>query len=115
MEDAAGWFNPDRGFILESEASLVKAQSFSQAVDLGADETWESLTMVVRILRKLGTQVPVKELSGPIVYRQDCRTSGPTRPGLVAPVFNIPQRQPGRAQSLADSHSGRRTPDLPGI
>ncbi|MGA2798492.1 MAG: site-2 protease family protein [Thermoguttaceae bacterium] len=66
MEDAAGWFNPDRGFILEFEALLVKAQSFTQAVGLGADETWEALTMVVRILRKLGTQVPVEELSGPI-------------------------------------------------
>ena len=66
MEDAAGWFNPDRGFILEPESFPVKAQSVAQAINLGADETWESLTMVVRILSKLGTQVPVKELSGPI-------------------------------------------------
>jgi regulator of sigma E protease len=65
-EDAASWFNPDRGFRLEPEASLVKAQSFVQAFQLGGDETWESLTMVVRIMRKLGTQVSVKELSGPI-------------------------------------------------
>jgi regulator of sigma E protease len=65
-EEAAGWFNPDRGFRLEPEASLVKAQSFVQSLRLGADETWESLTMVVRIIRKLGTQVSVKELSGPI-------------------------------------------------
>ncbi len=66
MVDAPGWFNPDRGFRLEPEASVVKAQSFAQAVKLGTDETWESLTLVVRILRKLGTQVPVEELSGPI-------------------------------------------------
>jgi regulator of sigma E protease len=66
VENAADWFDPDRGFILEPDASLVKAQSFVQAVNLGADETWESLTMVVRILSKMGTQIPVKELSGPI-------------------------------------------------
>ena len=65
-EDATGWFNPDRGFRLEPEASVVKAQSLGQALKLGADETWESLTLVVRIIRKLGTQVSVKELSGPI-------------------------------------------------
>ncbi len=66
MEDAADWFNPDRGFILEPEASLVKAHSLGQAINLGADETWEALTMVVRILRKLGSQISFKELSGPI-------------------------------------------------
>ena len=66
MVDAAGWFNPDRGFIFESESFPVKAQSLAQAVNLGADETWGSLTMVVRILSKLGTQVSAKELAGPI-------------------------------------------------
>jgi regulator of sigma E protease len=66
MEDAPDWFNPDRGFILDPEASFVKAQSFAQAVNLGADETGEALTMVVRILRKLGSQISFKELSGPI-------------------------------------------------
>ena len=66
MVDAAGWFNPDRGFILEPESSLVKAHFLAQAVDLGAGETWEALTMVVRILSKLGSQIPLKELSGPI-------------------------------------------------
>lgn len=66
MENAADWFNPDRGFIFGPEASLVKAQSFGQAANLGADETWESLTMVVRILSKLGSQISVKELSGPL-------------------------------------------------
>ena len=31
MVDAADWFNPDRGFILDPEALLVKAHSFAQA------------------------------------------------------------------------------------
>jgi regulator of sigma E protease len=65
-ELAADWFNPDRGFIFAPETSLKKAQNFSQAVDLGANETGESLTMVVRFLKKLGTQISVKALGGPI-------------------------------------------------
>jgi regulator of sigma E protease len=65
-ENAADWFNPDRGFLFEPETSLRKAQSFAQAIHLGAEETWESLTLVVRVLRKLGSQISVTELSGPI-------------------------------------------------
>jgi regulator of sigma E protease len=65
IENAADWFNPDRGFIFEPEASLVKAQSFAQAVNLGADETWYYLTLVIQILRKLGTQIPITDLAGP--------------------------------------------------
>ncbi|MGD0518328.1 MAG: site-2 protease family protein, partial [Thermoguttaceae bacterium] len=64
-EDAADWFNPDRGFIFEPEASLVKAQSFAQAANLGAEETWYYLTLVIQILRKLGTQISFTELAGP--------------------------------------------------
>jgi regulator of sigma E protease len=64
-EDAADWFNPDRGFLFEPEASLVKAQSFIQAVNLGAEETLGALTLVIQILRKLGTQISFTELAGP--------------------------------------------------
>jgi regulator of sigma E protease len=66
LVDAADWFNPDRGFIFDSKSSLVKAHSFVQGVNLGADETWGALTMVVRILGKLGSQVSFKQLNGPI-------------------------------------------------
>jgi regulator of sigma E protease len=66
MVDAADWYNPDRGFILDPQASLVKAHSLGQAIHLGADQTWEYLTMVVQILRKLGSQISLKELGGPI-------------------------------------------------
>jgi regulator of sigma E protease len=65
-QDDPNWFNPNRGFIFEPEAYLKKAQSFGQAIYLGGEETWESLTLIVRVLRKLGSQISVKELSGPI-------------------------------------------------
>jgi regulator of sigma E protease len=65
-ELAADWFNPDRGFIFAPETSLKKAQTFSQAVDFGANETGESLTMVLRFLKKLGTQISMKALGGPV-------------------------------------------------
>ncbi len=65
-EDVPGWFNPDRGFILSPETAFRQAQSLGQAVRWGADETGESLTLVVKILRKLGSQISVKELSGPL-------------------------------------------------
>jgi len=64
-EDAADWFNPDRGFIFEPQASMVKAQSFAQAANLGAEETWYYLTLVIQIVRKLGTQISFTELAGP--------------------------------------------------
>ncbi len=66
MEEVSDWFNPNRGFIFEPETRLRKAKSLAQAVSLGGEETWESLTLVVRVLRKLGSQISVKELSGPI-------------------------------------------------
>lgn len=66
MEDAADWFNPERGFIFESLSTLKKAHSLRQAVRWGGEETWGSLTLVVRILRKLGSQISVTKLSGPI-------------------------------------------------
>jgi regulator of sigma E protease len=41
------------------------AENLSQAVQLGYDETVDSLTMVFRFLQKLGGQVPFKMLGGP--------------------------------------------------
>ncbi|HEY4759580.1 MAG TPA: site-2 protease family protein [Thermoguttaceae bacterium] len=64
-EEVSDWFNPDRGFIFDAEVLPKKAETIGQAVRWGADETWESLTLVVRVLRKLGSQISVKELAGP--------------------------------------------------
>ncbi len=64
--DATDWFNPDRGFLLEADTYFQKADSLGEALRLGANETWDSLTMVVKILRKIGTrQVSPKALGGP--------------------------------------------------
>ena len=41
------------------------AETFADQLRYGLDETVESLTMVVRFLQKLGTQVPATMLGGP--------------------------------------------------
>jgi regulator of sigma E protease len=65
-EIAPGWFNPNRGFIFDYDTFIVQAHSFGGAVVLGAKETGDALTLVVRILRKLGSQISLEKLSGPI-------------------------------------------------
>ncbi len=64
---ATDWFNPDRGFLCEPQATHVTARSLGEAVSLGAWETWDSLTLVFRTLHRLGTgQVSMKALAGPV-------------------------------------------------
>ena len=63
--EAADWFNPDRGFIFEPKDFRCKAQSFADAVALGTQETVESLLMVFRFIRKLGSQVSPRMVGGP--------------------------------------------------
>jgi len=64
---AQDWFRPDRGFLFEPDSFTRTAQSFGEAVSLGARETWDSLTAVFRMLEKLGTgQVSPKALGGPV-------------------------------------------------
>ncbi|MFO0789196.1 MAG: site-2 protease family protein [Pirellulales bacterium] len=55
-----------RGFNFDPIERIRKAESFSQQVRYGWDETGEALTMVFRFLRKLGTQVPISALGGPV-------------------------------------------------
>jgi regulator of sigma E protease len=65
-EDAADWFNPDRGFVFEDDSYFQKANGIGEAFRLGAGETWDSLTMVVKIIRGIGSrQVSPKALGGP--------------------------------------------------
>ncbi len=64
---AKDWFQPGRGFLFEPDSFTRTAQSFGEAVSLGAQETWDSLTAVFRMLEKLGTgQVSPKALGGPV-------------------------------------------------
>ena len=63
---AADAFLAARGFLLQPVERIRKAESFSEQVRYGWNETTESLTMVFRFLRKLGTQVPMSALGGPV-------------------------------------------------
>ena len=64
--DSAEWFSPDRGFVLRPLERIRKADSLGEAIEFGSRETKESLLMVYRFLQKLGSQIPVTALGGPI-------------------------------------------------
>jgi len=55
-----------RGFWFKPVERIRKADSFGQQVRYGWDETKEALTMVFRFLQKLGGQVPMSALGGPV-------------------------------------------------
>jgi regulator of sigma E protease len=59
-------FVADRGFLFMPIERVRKATSFSEQLQYGWDETTEALGMVFRFLKKIGTQVPVTALGGPI-------------------------------------------------
>jgi regulator of sigma E protease len=60
-------FHPERGLEFEPLAFTQTATSFSEAVALGARETVESLTLIFRTLKSLGTgQVSLKGMAGPV-------------------------------------------------
>ncbi len=63
---ADDWFDPDRGFVLQSLDYLQRAESFGGAVRLGAEETLGATLIVYRFLQKIGTQISPKALGGPI-------------------------------------------------
>lgn len=63
---ARDWYNPNRGFLFNQKETIRQATSPSDAIALGARETWESLTMIFQLLGKLGSQVSPKALGGPV-------------------------------------------------
>ncbi len=63
---AEGLFVADRGFLLNPIERIRRATSLSEQINYGWDETSEALGMVFRFLKKIGTQVPVTALGGPI-------------------------------------------------
>jgi regulator of sigma E protease len=65
-EVVTGSFEPERGFQFDPVQEIRIAKSFGEQVELGFNETVNSLGMVYRFLRKLGTQVPLTSLGGPI-------------------------------------------------
>jgi regulator of sigma E protease len=63
-------FEFDRGFVFDPCQRIRKATSFGEQVRLGYRETVNALGMVFRFLKKLGTQVPLTSLGGPITIAQ---------------------------------------------
>ncbi len=59
-------FIADRGFQFAPIELTRRATSLSEQIQYGWDETTEALGMVFRFLKKIGTQVPVTALGGPI-------------------------------------------------
>jgi regulator of sigma E protease len=59
------WFNPDRGLHFQADEFTQIASSWGEALWLGAQETVESVTMVLQFLRKIGTQISPKAFGGP--------------------------------------------------
>jgi regulator of sigma E protease len=63
---AEGAFLAARGFLFEPIERIRKATTIKEQVRYGWNETVNALTMVFRFLKKLGTQVPMSALGGPI-------------------------------------------------
>jgi regulator of sigma E protease len=64
-------FNPDRGLALAPERIIIRAESFGEAVSLGAAETWKQATRVYSFIRQLVVgNVSVKGAGGPFTIAQ---------------------------------------------
>lgn len=61
-----GFFVPERGLEFEPIKRIRKARTWNEQLSLGYEETVSSLGMVFRFLRKLGTQIPLTALGGPV-------------------------------------------------
>jgi hypothetical protein len=55
-----------RGFYFKPAERIRKADSFAEQVRYGWEETTDALSMVFRFLQKIGGQVPVSALGGPV-------------------------------------------------
>jgi regulator of sigma E protease len=65
--EAADWFNPDRGFLFEPMTVAYRAHSVGEAFALGAQETFDSVAIVFRSLKAIGTaRVSPRGLAGPV-------------------------------------------------
>lgn len=59
-------FVAERGFVFKPVERFRIATTFAQQLQLGWNETVDSLLMVYRFLQKIGTQVPITALGGPV-------------------------------------------------
>jgi regulator of sigma E protease len=69
-EASEKWFNPDRGFALEPLELIRKGATLGESAELGFRETKYAMGAVYRFLRKLGTQIPITALGGPLTIAQ---------------------------------------------
>ena len=63
-------FAAERGFGLIPIERIRRASTFGEQIRYGWEETTDALTMVYRFLSKLGTQVPLTALGGPVMIAQ---------------------------------------------
>jgi regulator of sigma E protease len=63
---ASDWFNPERGLNLEPLFAKRQAESLREALILGGQETLDWTLQVYRFLQKIGHQVPITEMGGPV-------------------------------------------------
>lgn len=74
------YFWPDRGLRFVPKTVPIRAESLGQAVRLGSEEATTALTMVFQFLRKIGRQVSVRAMAGPVSiarFAYDNATRGP--------------------------------------
>ncbi|MBX7166127.1 MAG: site-2 protease family protein [Pirellulales bacterium] len=64
--EVPGWHNPDRDLFTRPIMVTVVARSVGEAFSLAATETKYALLQVYRFLGKLGTQIDIRMLGGPI-------------------------------------------------
>jgi regulator of sigma E protease len=69
------WFVPQRGIRLQNVSGTRTAASLGEALALGKRETVDALMMVVRFLKKIGTQVSPMALGGPLTIFQQAGVS----------------------------------------
>jgi regulator of sigma E protease len=68
--DLEGYYVPERGFAFEWVSRTRIAESWGDAARRGFDETVSAMGMVYRFLSKLGGQVPLDAMGGPITIAQ---------------------------------------------
>ena len=65
-EVAKHWFDPRRGLYFEPVYVFLTAQTWPEAIAEGGRETLNQALVVYRTLRKLGSQVSLRALGGPV-------------------------------------------------
>ena len=104
-----------RGFWFKPIERIRKADSFGEQVRYGWDETTEALSMVFRFLQKIGGQVPVSALGGPVTIAKAAGYSAAEGISSLLIFLTMLEREPGGAQPAADSAARRRPSGVSGL